>query len=158
MPSKESVRGFTLFETLIATGILLTTFAGVAQLFVLGAQLTRQSVRSGAALVAAQDKLESLRGVPFGYSGDGTAITDAALRISPPTSLEQDVDCCVDWVDAGGVSREDRAQAAFVRRWRVSEIGAGVPDAISIEVCVFTAPAGSHPADVCLATIRSRQP
>ena len=73
MSSNESIRGFTLFETLIATGILVTAFAGVAQLFVLGTQLTRQSVRSGAALVGAQDKLESLRGARFAYDVDGTA-------------------------------------------------------------------------------------
>ena len=158
MSSNESIRGFTLFETLIATGILVTAFAGIAQLFVLGTQLSRQSVRSGAALAAAQDKLESLRGSRFAYDADGAAITDAALQISPPTSLDEDVEPYVDWVDDGGNSRRDQAQAVFVRRWRVSAIGGGAPDAISIEACVFTTPAGRHPADACLSTIRSRQP
>jgi prepilin-type N-terminal cleavage/methylation domain-containing protein len=36
MHSLSSARGFTLFETLVATGILVTALAGVAQLFVLG--------------------------------------------------------------------------------------------------------------------------
>ena len=157
MSSIQSIRGFTLFETLIATGILITAFAGVAQLFVLSTQLTRQSVRSGAALLAAQDKLELLRGARFAYGADGTAITDAALQISPATSLVEDLVPYVDWVDEGGVSGRDETQAAFVRRWRVSAVGTGAPDAISIEVCVFTPP-GSHPADACLSTIRSRQP
>jgi type II secretory pathway pseudopilin PulG len=61
-----SERGFTLFETIVATGILVTALAGVAQLFVLGTHLTRQAGASGRALVAAQDKLESLRGQPSG--------------------------------------------------------------------------------------------
>ena len=37
--SSHPVRGFTLFETLVATGILVTALAGLAQLFVLGSQL-----------------------------------------------------------------------------------------------------------------------
>jgi prepilin-type N-terminal cleavage/methylation domain-containing protein len=55
-------RGFTLFETLVATGILVTALAGIAQLFVLGTQLSRRRAASGQALVIAQDKLEYLRG------------------------------------------------------------------------------------------------
>lgn len=158
MSSNNSSRGFTLFETLIATGILVTAFAGIAQLFVLSAHLTRQSIRSGAALVAAQDKLEALRGSPFTYDADGAPITGAMLQISPPDSLDKDADPYVDWVDDSGVSPQPAAQAAFVRRWRVSAIGAGAPEAIAIEVCVFKTPAADHPADACLSTIRSRQP
>ena len=67
MSSLASARGFTLFETLVATGILVTALAGVAQLFVLGTHLTRGAGASGIALVAAQDKLESLRGLAFAY-------------------------------------------------------------------------------------------
>ncbi|MEP6782653.1 MAG: hypothetical protein ABI983_03225 [Acidobacteriota bacterium] len=158
MSPNDSVRGFTLLETLIATGILVTALAGVAQLFVLGTQLTRQSITSGVALVSVQDKLEALRGLPFAYDADGSAITDPALQISPPTSLAEDVEPYVDRVDGTGVSRESEDEAAFVRRWRVSALGDTQPDAVSIEVCVFRAPAGHHGADACLSTIRSRQP
>ena len=157
MSPNDSVRGFTLFETLVATGILVTALAGVAQLFVLGTQLTRQSITSGAALVSLQDKLEALCGLPFAYDADGSAITDPALQISPATSLAEDVEPYVDRVDGTGVSLESEDEAAFVRRWRVSALGATQPDAVSIEVCVFRAPPG-HRADACLSTIRSRQP
>ena len=156
--STEEPSGFTLLETLIATGILVTALAGIAQLFVLSSHLSRQANTSGAALVSAQDKLESLRGLPFAYDANGSAITDPALQISPPGSLAEDVARYVDWVDAGGVSRESEDAAEFTRRWRVSAIGSAEPDTISIEVCVFKAPAGSHGADACLSTIRSRQP
>jgi type II secretory pathway pseudopilin PulG len=147
MSSNPSTRGFTLFETLIATGVLITALAGIAQLFVLSTQLTRQATMSGAALVSVQDKLESLRGLPFGYDADGSAITDRAIQVSPPTSLVEDVDPYVD-----------RRDPVFVRRWRVSAIGASVPDAIAIEVCAFGTMAASRAADACLSTIRSRQP
>jgi Tfp pilus assembly protein PilV len=158
MSSTASTRGFTLFETLIATGILVTALAGIAQMFVLSAQLTRQATASGAALVSAQDKLEWLRGRPLTYDADGAAITDPALQISPPETLEGDDEPYVDWVGEGGAAVESERDAAFVRRWRVASVGASEPDAISIEVCVFTAPAGNHGADACLSTIRSRQP
>jgi Tfp pilus assembly protein PilV len=146
MSSRQSIRGFTLFETLIASAVLITALAGMAQLFVLGTHLTRQATVSGAALVTAQDKLESLRGLPFTYDPDGSAITDRAIQISPADSLEEDVDPYVDRVDP-----------VFVRRWRVSAIGA-TPDAIAIEVCAFSTPGASRAADACLSTIRSRQP
>jgi prepilin-type N-terminal cleavage/methylation domain-containing protein len=48
MSSLASPRGFTLFETLVATGILVTALAGIAQLFILSTHLTRQSNTSGA--------------------------------------------------------------------------------------------------------------
>lgn len=156
--STEESSGFTLLETLIATGILVTALAGIAQLFVLSAHLARQASTSGAALVSAQDKLESLRSLPFAYDADGSAITDPALQISPPGSLAEDVERYVDWVGPSGVSSESEGEAEFTRRWRVSAIGSSEPDTVSIEVCVFKAPAGNHGAEVCLSTIRSRQP
>lgn len=158
MSSAQSIRGFTLFETLIATGILVTALAGLAQLLVLAAHLTRQATISGGALASAQDKIESLRGLPYAYDENGSAITDPALAVSPPDSLAGDHEPYVDWVDGAGASLEGEEEAAFVRRWRVAAIGPTAPDAITIEVCVFTVPAGRHGADACLSTIRSRQP
>ena len=160
MPSLTSVRGFTLFETLVATGILVTALAGVAQLFILGAQLTRQAGRSGIALVAAQDKLESLRGQAFTYDADALPVTAPALQPSPPDALGEDIEPYVDWLDVDGTRRESADDAVLIRRWRVSSLGATTPDAIAIEVCVFQMPGAADPrsADACLATIRTRQP
>jgi type II secretory pathway pseudopilin PulG len=155
-----SVRGFTLFETLVATSILVTALAGVAQLFILGAQLTRQAAQSGFALAAAQDKLESLRGQAFTYDADGAAVTAPAVQPSPESSLEEDLEPYVDWLDLDGAPLESPDDATLVRRWRVSSLGATTPDAIAIEVCVFRSPGANDPraADVCLSTIRTRQP
>lgn len=155
-----SVRGFTLFETLVATSILVTALAGVAQLFILGAQLTRQAAQSGFALAAAQDKLESLRGQAFTYDANGSAVTAPAVQPSPESSLEEDLEPYVDWLDFDGAPLESADGATLVRRWRVSSLGATTPDAIAIEVCVFRSPGASDPraADACLSTIRTRQP
>jgi type II secretory pathway pseudopilin PulG len=160
MHSLSSVRGFTLFETLVATGILVTALAGVAQLFVLGTQLTRQAGESGMALVAAQDKLESLRGQAFTYDPSGLAVTAPALEPSPASSLSEDVDPYVDWLDPEGEPQESPDDAVMIRRWRITSLGATTPDAIAIEVCVFpsTSSGNARGADACLSTIRTRQP
>jgi type II secretory pathway pseudopilin PulG len=158
MPSLSSVRGFTLLETLVATGILVTALAGVAQLFVLGSHLTRQAGESGLALVAAQDKLESLRGHAFTYDPSGTEVTDAALAPSPASSLAEDLDPYVDWLDADGEVIDSPDEAVLSRRWRITSLGLTTPDAIAIEVCVFPLGAAARGADACLSTIRTRQP
>jgi type II secretory pathway pseudopilin PulG len=161
MSSPASARGFTLLETIVATGILVTALAGIAQLFVLSTHLTRQASAAGSALVAAQDKLESLRGLMFAYDAAGVPVTAPALQPSPPTSLDADVAPNVDWLDAEGQASDNAGAAAFVRRWRITTVAASSPEAIAIEVCVFKAPveqSDHRAADACLSVIRTRQP
>lgn len=156
-------RGFTLLETLIATGLIVTAVAGLAQLFALSVRFTRDAGQFGVALVAAQDKLESLRSLAFGYDEVGEAMTDPGLRVSPVNTLASDVERYVDWLDDRGSvvdGASGAAGAAYVRRWRVSEIAADEPAAIAIDVCVYRLPGvNAEPAhaDACLATIRVRQ-
>ena len=156
MSSLSSHRGFTLLETLVATGILVTALAGVAQLFVLGTQLTRQAGVSGAALIAAQDRLELLRAQAFTYDPSGLAVTAPGLAPSPSSSLDGDVAPYVDWLDANGDVTDVAEEAVISRRWRVTSLGTTTPDAVAVEVCVFRV--GADYADACLSTIRTRQP
>lgn len=161
MASLHSSRGFTLVETVVATGILITALAGVAQLLILGAQLTHRARVSGQALIAAQDKLESLRGLPFGYDSAGVEVTAPVLTPSPYASLSANTPPYVDWIDSAGAQLAAPAGAALVRRWRIDAIDDARPDAIAIEVCVFRATAGEsdiRAAEACLSTIRTRQP
>lgn len=161
MASLSSARGFTLFETLVATGLLVTALAGLAQLLVLGTHLTRQAIASGGALVAAQDRIETLRGLPFGYDEGGAPTTAAGLEPSPSASLDEAIEPYVDWLDADGRTGAPAQTAVFTRRWRISAVDGLAPSSIAIEVCVFKAPAAhrdAHSADTCLSTIRTRQP
>jgi hypothetical protein len=111
-------------------GHLVTALAGVAQLFILGTHLTRQAGASGRALVAA-GTVESLR-EPFTYD-PGSLRHHSALR--SPSTLAEDTEPYVDWLDIDGVAQAPMAQS--VRRWP-SRLSATTPDAIAIEVCVFT--------------------
>jgi prepilin-type N-terminal cleavage/methylation domain-containing protein len=159
MTLSASCRGFTLVETLVATGILVTALAGIAQLLVLASQLTLQAGASGAALRAAQDKIESLRSHALTYDDAGDPLTSPALRASSWNSLVETVEPFLDWVDRDGRERASPEEAVWLRRWRITPLDAGEPDAIAIEVCVFSDVAGDsrHP-DACLSTIRTRQP
>lgn len=155
------MRGFTLLETLIATGLIVTAVAGLAQLFALSVRFTRDAGQFGVALVAAQDQLELLRSLAFGYDEGGVPMTDAGLQPSPADTLARDVERYVDWVDDGGSVVAGAFGAAFVRRWRVSAIAVDDPELLAIDVCVYRLPGvNTEPAhaDACLATIRVRQP
>jgi type II secretory pathway pseudopilin PulG len=159
----RSDSGFTLLETVVATGVLVTALAGLAQLLSLSVRFTRDAGVQGAALAAAQDKLEVLRSLVLVYASDGTPITHPSLTPSPPVALHRDVAGLVDYLDHHGRTIDDGtdAGAALTRRWRVAPLDDRVPDALLIEVCVFHAPAaGVAPAaaDACLATVRVRQP
>lgn len=159
--SDRSTDGFTLLETLVATSILVTALAGIAQLFVLGVRVTRQSGSHGTALVAAQAKIETLRALVLTYGPAGDMVTDPALEVSPASSLREDTAGYVDALDANGRVVHDEGGVAFTRRWAIAPIDSREPRAVVIEVCVFRAPAdGVSPvaAEACLATVRSRQP
>ncbi|HET9705467.1 MAG TPA: hypothetical protein VFP85_15595 [Vicinamibacterales bacterium] len=134
-----------MLETLIATGIVVTAVAGLAQLVAFSAGLTLASTESAVALAAAQQKLEALRALEYGFDEAGVGTGDP--RLAPARY--------VDWLDSSGVEVEE-ADAALVRRWQITTIDATEPSLIGIEVCVVDARA--RIPDACLATLRTRQP
>ncbi len=156
--------GFTLLETVVATGVLVTALAGLAQLFALTARSTRDAGAQGAVLTAAQDKIERLRALALGYGPLGEAMTDLALAVADTGSLDDDITGFVDYLRADGAVvdiESDGHGAVWTRRWRITPVDAYAPEALAIEVCVFPYPAdGLAPraAQVCLATVRTRQP
>ena len=156
--------GFTLLETVVATGVLVTALAGIAQLFALSVRSTRDVGEQGAALMAAQDKIEVLRSRALTYGPVGAPVTDAGLTPSPAATLVGDTPGFVDFVNAAGEVVDingDTHGAVFIRRWRITPIDYFVPEAIAIEVCVFRWPADDltpQTAEACLATVRARQP
>jgi len=154
--------GFTLIETVVATGILVTALAGIAHLLALSVQTTRDAGSHAAALAAAADKIEVFRSLPFGFDPVAAPITDPALAVAGG-GLDRDTDGFTDHVNASGavVPPEGGAGPVFTRRWRVTPLDHFVPEALVIEVCVFRWPAGGLPlraAVACLATVRVRQP
>ena len=161
MTLTSSIRGFTLVETLIATGLLVTAIAGLAQLFASSLRFTRDSGQFGVALAGAQSQLEALRGLRFAYDEAGQPATDPRLKPSPVAALSEDIAGYVDWLDASGTVIPDTHGAEYVRRWRITTVAADEPEAIAIDVCVFSVRSSArepHDADACLAVVRVRQP
>lgn len=162
IPKKDD--GFTLVETVVATGVLVTALAGLAQLFAVSARSAQDAGNQSAALTAAQGQIELLRSLVFSYGPAGEALTDAGLEPAGGGSIAEDTTGFVDYLDATG-EPVDTGQAehgaVWTRRWKMTPIDLFAPEALTIEVCVFPWPAdGLAPltARVCLATIRTRQP
>lgn len=150
MLSRPTERGFSLLETLIAAGILLTLLAGLAQLVTWSVSQAQLAGHRSLALIVAQDKLETLRAASWTFDLDGVAVSGSELAVSPSGSLDTNIAGYVEHVDA-----------AMLRRWAVTPIDMGTPDAIAITVCVFRAPAitvGRDGADACVSSARVRQP
>ena len=171
--------GFSLVEALVATAIVVTVVASLAQLVAGAAASARASRRALTATLAASAKVEQLRGLAWGYDADGTPVSDVTsdttvtpprssggrgLSPSPPGVLGRPVDGWTDYLDArgealgGGGAPPDGA--VFARRWAVTPLD--LADALLIAVCVLPSragPAGGEPApDVCMTTVRVRQP
>ena len=151
--SLRDARGFTLIETVVATAVLITALAGVAQLLVMSAQWSRHAGATNAALIAAQAKIEAFRAALFTVAADGTPLTDPLLQLTPSNTLDANVEPYVDWLDQSGGTVSGVTNAAWARRWRIAAIASN-PDAISIEVCVHRVYAVE--AEACLATLRTR--
>jgi len=161
-PHKDD--GFTLVETVVATGVLVTALVGLAQLLALSARSAQGAGHQAAALMAAQAQVEFLRSVAFSYGPLGEALTDAALASSGGGSLTDDIAGFVDYLNATGEPVDVDGPghgAVWTRRWKMTPIDLYAPEALAIEVCVFPWPAyGLAPltASACLATVRTRQP
>lgn len=162
--SHTDADGFTLLETVVATGVLVTALAGIAQLLALSVRTTYDAGSQAAALMAAQDKLEGLRSLALTYDPLGAPVTDAGLAASANFTLDEDTDGFVDYVDRDGATVDTRVGghgATLTRRWRITPIDPFVPEALAIEVCVFRWPSDGvslQAATACLATVRVRQP
>jgi len=143
--------------------VFVTVVAGLGELFVLSARFTIDAQRRGQAAIAAQTKIEDLRSRLFGYDAAGDPITDSVLAPSPEGTLRAEVEGYFDALDSNAevLHAGDRGPGMFSRRWSIAPLDTLVPDALAIEVCVFREPAREAAlaaADLCLSTIRARQP
>ena len=97
----KRIDAFTLVEVMVSMIIMLVGLISVAELFAVALREDSFSFNHGAATLAAQDKLEELRGLSF---------TDAQLQFTPAgqDSLAANVD---GYNDTAG---------NFIRRWSVT--------------------------------------
>jgi type II secretory pathway pseudopilin PulG len=157
-PEGASRRGFSLVEALIASFLIASAVAGLAQLVALAARQSLASRQATSALAIAQAKLEQLRRAAWTYDAAGGRVSSVVLSASPLQSLREDVDGYVDFVDASGdaVAPLDEVPH-FARRWAIAPLESD-DDTLLLQVCVYGGPPFDSTPTECVAAITTRQP
>jgi type II secretory pathway pseudopilin PulG len=148
-------RGFSIIEVLMATALMVTAVASLAQLFALSTQRNTSSKNTTFAAVLAQQKMEQLRSLTWGFDTLGLPTTDTTtdttkfpetaggtgLSPSPVNTIQQNVVGYVDYLDAkgqslGGATAAPPATAVYIRRWMIEPLPTNPNNTIVIQVLV----------------------
>ena len=155
----DRIDGFTLIEVLVATTLVCTAVAGLAQLGLLAMAQSLAVQRQAAAFWLAQSKLEELRAKPWTFDSAGLALSDPALSLSPPDALASETAGFVDYFDRFG-DAVPPALSTYQRRWAITLVDPLDADTLWLQSCVLTrapASAGRSTPDACVSTIRTRR-
>ena len=153
--SSKSEAGFSLLEAIIATGLMAGALAGLGQMFALSIS-NNLSARAGTyATVLAEQKMEQLRGLTWGFDTLGLPLSDMStntalpveaatggtgLSPSPGNTLISNVPGYVDYIDIfgniiGGGSTVP-PKTAFIRRWSVEPLPVNPNNTLILQVLV----------------------
>jgi type II secretory pathway pseudopilin PulG len=183
--SASSASGFSLIEVLIATLLLATALVTLAQLFALSTHTNMSARNTTYTAVLAQQKLEELRSLTWGFDTQGLPISDTStntavspetanggtgLAPSPGGSLGANTDGYVDYVGATGDKLGGGtlppANTVYVRRWSVEPLPSNPNNTLILQVLVFrnrdrgTANDGAGrvmPDEARLVTVKTRK-
>jgi type II secretory pathway pseudopilin PulG len=154
--SFNSDAGFSLTETIIAVGLMTTALVTLAQMFGLSTRSTVGSRNTTYAAVLAEQKMEELRALTWGFDSAGLPLSDATtntavspetptggrgLDPSPISALQENTSGYVDYVDnygnkvgTGGTAPPE--QAVYTRRWSVTPLPTNPNNTLIIQVLV----------------------
>lgn len=154
--SCRSEAGFSLIEVLVATMLLATALVTLAQLFALSTKSNMGAKNTTFSAVLAQQKLEELRALTWGFDTQGLPISDVStdtavspetpaggtgLSPSPSGSLGANTNGYVDYIGqfgnklGGGTTPP--AGTAYVRRWSVEPLPSNPNNTVILQVLVF---------------------
>ena len=147
--------GFSLIEVLVATSLLVVGVAGLAQLFVLSINSNHGARNTTFASILAQQKMEQLRGLTWGFDTIGLPISDittdlsvspenpaggTGLSPSPSDALRRNTAGYVDYLDVNGRPLGGGATAppgtAYIRRWSIEPLPTNPNDTLVLQVLV----------------------
>jgi len=153
--STTGERGFSLLEVLMATTVLTVGLAALAQLFAISTRANFSAKITTIASVLAQQKMEQLRGLTWGYDLVGLPLSDFSTNVtvvseapsggngltaSPADSLKQNVDGYCDFLDRYGTSLgggdTPPAGTAYVRRWSIEPLPINPNNTLILQVLV----------------------
>src|SRR5215212_2258188 len=177
--------GFTLVETLVATGILAVALTSLAQMFAISVQNNLVARNGSYATILAVQKMEQLRGLMYGFDTLGLPVTDSStdtsvspeaatggtgLAPSPSNTIRSNTNGYVDYLNSNGVTLGGGNVipngAAYIRRWMVEPLPTNPNNTIIIQVLVTrrrdrgTADTGSvarQPEEARLITVKTRK-
>jgi type II secretory pathway pseudopilin PulG len=160
-------RGFSLVEVLAAAVILMTGLIAVAQMFVVSTNTNMAARRVTTTSVLAQQKIEQLRALTWGYDDFGLPISDftSDIAVSPPTpaggvglqsspgdTLNASTPGFVDYLDAYGAwvgtGAAPPAGAVYVRRWSVEPLPTNPNNTLVFQVLVGRISPAGPPSDL----------
>jgi prepilin-type N-terminal cleavage/methylation domain-containing protein len=179
-PSRRisSQEGFSLVEVLVAVVILVTGLIAVAELFIISTNANRAARRVTSTAVLAQQKIEQLRGLTWGFDDFGLPISDYStdVTVTPPTSsggvglqpspadtLAKATTGYVDYLDAFGAwvgtGASPPAGALYERRWSIDPLPLNPNNTLVFQVVVDriapTSPVTDRARQVTLKTRKS---
>jgi len=147
--------GFSLIEVLAAAVILMTGLIAVAQMFIVSTNENMSARRVTTTAVLAQQKIEQLRALTWGYDDFGLPISDVStdITVTPPTStggvglqpspgdtLNTSTPGYVDYLDAFGAWIGTGAAppngAIYVRRWSIEPLPTNPNNTLVFQVVV----------------------
>jgi len=153
--SFRNASGFSLMEVMIATTILAGALVTLAQMFAMSTKSNLGSRNSTYAAVLAQQKIEELRSLSWGFDSQGLPISDfttdttvtpeqpiggTGLSPSSDTSLGQNTTGYVDYIDAWGnklgTGLQPPDDAIYIRRWSISPLPTNPNNTLVIQVLV----------------------
>jgi hypothetical protein len=155
--------GFSLAEVLVAMGVMTVGLVSLAQLFALSTRANHASKTTTFTVMLAQQKMEQLRGLTWGFDTLGLPISDittdssvvphaagcptsstagggTGLSPSPAGTLSDNVSGWVDYLDingcllGGGAAAPNRA--IYIRRWSVEPLPTNPNNTLVLQVLV----------------------
>jgi prepilin-type N-terminal cleavage/methylation domain-containing protein len=159
----SSESGFSLVEVLASTVILSVALVSLAQLFALSTSSNRSARTNTYAALLAQQKMEQLRGLTWGFDTLGLPISDyttdtsnvpqaegcpapagggagTGLSPSPFGTLSQNTSGWVDYIDGNGCLLGGGAAAppgtVYTRRWSVEPVPTNPNNTLVLQVLV----------------------
>jgi prepilin-type N-terminal cleavage/methylation domain-containing protein len=152
---RSSQSGFSLVETLIASAILATALVSLAELFGIAVKANATAKNGGMTMILAEQKMEQLRGLTWGFDAVGVPLTDTTtdtakvpeaatggtgLSPSPENTIQGNTDGYVDYVDTNGRSLGGGTvvpmNTAYIRRWSVEPLPTNPNNTVILQVLV----------------------
>jgi hypothetical protein len=140
---------------MIAALLLATGLVATAQMFAIATHGNMAAQRGTFTATLAQEKLEQLRGLTWGFDAIGLPVQDyttnisvdppvgngVGLQSSPANALSADVEGYVDYVDRFGNTLgggpQIPAETVYVRRWSIEPLPTNPNNTLILQVLVF---------------------